>query len=262
MWTGVLALALVVGLCEAGAHAQSFGDGVVRLGPLLPHAGSGVATAFGGSPTLLASTQSVAAPTREGGWIGVPGLALAGAGAAVAADDSGIYKTLVQKSGHSTISRASEIVTDAANVYYVAPALGLLALTGGRTNRAIAWKSSLAIAKAGAMGDILKWAVGRKRPDGPDGGSSGATFQPGEMSAAYGSFPSGHTIVAFSVATVWAAERPHERYAAYSYASLAALSRIELGRHWPSDVFWAAILGASQGRQAVRGNTNLFTITF
>jgi membrane-associated phospholipid phosphatase len=69
-----------------------------------------------------------------------------------------------------------------------------------------------------------------------------------------GSFPSGHVIAAFSVATVIARRYPHQRwvpYVAYGLAGLVGFSRLTLTAHFPSDVFAGAALGYSISRFAV-----------
>jgi hypothetical protein len=61
-----------------------------------------------------------------------------------------------------------------------------------------------------------------------------------------GSFPSGHTISAFSVATVFADRYSKKRWqvwAAYGLASVVGFSRVSLQSHHPSDVFAGAFLG-------------------
>jgi hypothetical protein len=61
-----------------------------------------------------------------------------------------------------------------------------------------------------------------------------------------GSFPSGHTIAAFSVATVFAKRYPKPRWfpwVAYGLAATVGFSRISLESHFPSDVFLGAALG-------------------
>ena len=65
------------------------------------------------------------------------------------------------------------------------------------------------------------------------------------------SFPSGHATGAFAVAAVFAwefRERRWARWVAYGTASLVAVSRVGLGRHFPSDVLAGAVLGRSIGR--------------
>ncbi len=66
-----------------------------------------------------------------------------------------------------------------------------------------------------------------------------------------GSFPSGHTIAAFSIATVVAHRYRAHRwvpYAAYGMAALVGFSRLSLSAHFASDVFMGAALGYSISR--------------
>src|SRR5260370_19249158 len=61
-----------------------------------------------------------------------------------------------------------------------------------------------------------------------------------------GGFPSGHTLVAFSVAMIFAERyRNHRwvRWVAYTGAGAIAFSRITKQAHFPSDVFAGAVLG-------------------
>jgi len=63
-----------------------------------------------------------------------------------------------------------------------------------------------------------------------------------------GSFPSGHTIAAFSVATVFSHRYRHHRwvpYVSYGLAGLVGFSRISLLSHFSSDVLMGAALGYS-----------------
>jgi membrane-associated phospholipid phosphatase len=70
-----------------------------------------------------------------------------------------------------------------------------------------------------------------------------------------GSFPSGHAIAAFSVATVFSRRygRNHRwvPYAAYGLATLVGFSRMTLSAHFASDVFMGAAMGYSIGRFSV-----------
>lgn len=69
-----------------------------------------------------------------------------------------------------------------------------------------------------------------------------------------GSFPSGHTIAAFSVATVMARRYPRQKwlpYVAYGLAGLVGFSRLTLIAHFPSDVFMGGVLGYSISRFVV-----------
>jgi membrane-associated phospholipid phosphatase len=70
----------------------------------------------------------------------------------------------------------------------------------------------------------------------------------------HGSFPSGHTIAAFSIATVVARRYGNHRwvpYAAYGMAALVGFSRLSLSAHFLSDVFMGGALGYSISRFTV-----------
>jgi membrane-associated phospholipid phosphatase len=75
-----------------------------------------------------------------------------------------------------------------------------------------------------------------------------------ESKATAASFPSGHTIAAFSVATVIARRYPRHRwvpYVAYGVAGVIGFSRLTLSAHFASDVFMGAALGYSISRFVV-----------
>jgi membrane-associated phospholipid phosphatase len=64
------------------------------------------------------------------------------------------------------------------------------------------------------------------------------------------SFPSGHTVVAFSVATVLASRIDHWAASVLLYGAAAgvALARMYQDFHWSSDVFLGAVIGYSAGK--------------
>jgi membrane-associated phospholipid phosphatase len=69
-----------------------------------------------------------------------------------------------------------------------------------------------------------------------------------------GGFPSGHTIAAFSIATVVSRRYGNHRwvpYAAYGLAALVGFSRLSLSAHFLSDVFVGGALGYSISRFTV-----------
>jgi len=82
----------------------------------------------------------------------------------------------------------------------------------------------------------------------PDGNFSDTWFRrnKGPFYLGPGGFPSGHTIAAFSIATVFA-ERYRRRHwvpwLSFGLASLVGFSRITLQAHFPSDFFAGAVLG-------------------
>ena len=105
---------------------------------------------------------------------------------------------------------------------------------------------------------LLKHLLGRHRPDQNDG-----AFRlegPWESEDRYQSFSSGHTTVAFAVASSLSAEidEPWVTVGLYSAATLAGLSRIYKNRHWASDVFFAAFSTTAIGYSVVnRTETNI-----
>jgi membrane-associated phospholipid phosphatase len=94
----------------------------------------------------------------------------------------------------------------------------------------------------------LKVITQRKRPTGipPSGPFNDTFFNNGKSHFTEGSFPSGHAIGAFSIATVIANRYHHHRwvpFAVYGLAAAVSLSRITTSAHFPSDVFLGASLG-------------------
>jgi membrane-associated phospholipid phosphatase len=105
---------------------------------------------------------------------------------------------------------------------------------------------------------VMKDATRRLNPAAipPNGNFSDTWFQkkPGSWVRGVGSFPSGHTIAAFSVATIFADRYPHpqwHRWLAYGLATLVGFSRVSLQTHFPSDVFAGAALGYVIGHYIV-----------
>jgi membrane-associated PAP2 superfamily phosphatase len=96
---------------------------------------------------------------------------------------------------------------------------------------------------------IVKGTTLRLRPiEVPDNGDFSDTFfrQKWSILNIGGSFPSGHTIAAFSVATVYADRYSRHRWVpwvAYGLASTVGFSRLTLQAHFTSDVFVGAVLG-------------------
>ena len=118
--------------------------------------------------------------------------------------------------------------------------------------------AGVAVADTEILTIVMKGATSRLRPrDVPAGGDFGDTWFQSKGSnwlRGHGSFPSGHTIAAFSVATVVSRRYPKQRwlpYVAYGLAGVVGFSRVSLSSHFPSDVFVGAALGYSISRYAV-----------
>jgi len=135
------------------------------------------------------------------------------------------------------------------NGLYPAIIIGSAYLTGCIFHKAQPKRFAMLAAKSvvisGATAWVIKSVAERHRPyqdnpanpedwDGPMGNFSHA------------SFPSGHTTVAFSVATMLALEYPRPLIipiAAYSLAAATAFGRINGNYHWASDVLMGACIG-------------------
>jgi len=68
------------------------------------------------------------------------------------------------------------------------------------------------------------------------------------------SFPSGHAMMSFSVATIFAHRYRQHRwvpYVAYGLAGVISLTRVTTGAHFPSDIFIGAALGYGIARYGV-----------
>lgn len=88
----------------------------------------------------------------------------------------------------------------------------------------------------------LKSVVGRARPWT---GESSHSFHPFSTRSRFASFPSGHASSAFAVATVIAdqSKKVYIDILAYSLATMAALSRVHLDKHWASDILAGSAIG-------------------
>jgi hypothetical protein len=114
-----------------------------------------------------------------------------------------------------------------------------------------------AVADAEILATVLKDATKRVRPSAfaPRGNLYDSWFESkGSPLRSNGGFPSGHSIVAFSIATVVARRYGNHRwvpYAAYGAAALVGFSRLSLSAHFASDVFLGGALGYSISRFTV-----------
>ena len=89
----------------------------------------------------------------------------------------------------------------------------------------------------------LKYAVGRARPEQNVGSRD---FKPFSGAGGYDAFPSGHTIVAWAVATPFALE--YNAPWLYGVAGLTNLARFGNRQHWLSDTVAGSLLGYGIGR--------------
>ncbi len=95
---------------------------------------------------------------------------------------------------------------------------------------------------------LIKGATERERPNVDNG--NGHFFAGGQ------SFPSEHSTIAWSIASVWAHEYPGtlSQILAYGLASAVTVSRVTAQQHFSSDVFIGSALGWYFGRQVYRSH--------
>ena len=187
---------------------------------------------------------------RDGVWLA----GIAGGGIFLYSMDGGIRRAF-KKNKSSFGDSASTTLEKFGNGGYdlvflcVYGAAGYFLKNTGMTGTAMLAAGSFAAANA--AGAALKIAAGRARPYAGEGKGS---FRPFNTKTARTSLPSGHTVSAFSVASVFAArsESPAVGIAAYSLASGVAMQRIYGDKHWASDVFAGAVLGVAVGRAVVK----------
>jgi hypothetical protein len=99
-----------------------------------------------------------------------------------------------------------------------------------------------------AVAYAFKEVIQRQRPD--QGNGHGDFFGGGA------SFPSEHSAIAWSVASVWAHEYPgwFSQMAAYGLASAVTVTRVTAKQHFPSDAIIGSVLGWYFGRQVFRAH--------
>jgi len=98
------------------------------------------------------------------------------------------------------------------------------------------------LAASGLLAWTLKFVIGRARPYTDE---SSRSFHPLALKNSHWSWPSGHTVASFSVATVIAeqTESPLVDVLAYSLATLVGISRVHENKHWASDVLFGSAIG-------------------
>jgi membrane-associated phospholipid phosphatase len=155
---------------------------------------------------------------------------------------------LVEHGDNLNRLRISKDISRMGALYSTAGAAGVMYLAGRATHNDRLRETGLLGAEALIDGNIvvsaLKTASQRQRP--PKDHSSGEFFDGGS------SFPSGHAISAWSLATVIAQEYGHHRplvqVGAYGIATVVSLSRYTGRNHFLSDVLVGSAMGYGIGR--------------
>jgi membrane-associated phospholipid phosphatase len=155
---------------------------------------------------------------------------------------------LVEHGDNVSRLRISKDISRIGSMYSTAGVAGVLYLTGRATHNDRLRETGLLGAEAlfdgGIVSSALKTASQRQRP--PVDNSSGEFFDGGS------SFPSGHAISAWSLATVIAQEYGHHRplvqVGAYGLAAAVSLSRYTGRNHFLSDALVGSAIGYGIGR--------------
>ena len=146
------------------------------------------------------------------------------------------------------------------SVYPVAAALPVGLLTKGFINNDKAlqqkgWQALGAVAINVAITQALKAAVNRERPF-----LKYDFIYTDDETAKSGSFPSGHTSLAFATATTLTLEfkKWYVAVPAYTWAAAVGYSRMYLGQHYPSDIIGGAVVGAGSAYLSYWLNKKIF----
>jgi len=155
------------------------------------------------------------------------------------------------------VSRGLSYTGSAAAVYSFAGAFyGLARLTHNDRARETGLLALEALVNSTIVVELLKTATQRQRPT-RDNGRQRINDARGKFESGGSSFPSGHAINAWSLASVMAArypDRPLIKYGAYAIAATASISRLTARKHFPSDTLVGAVLGYLIGHYVVRAH--------
>jgi len=176
---------------------------------------------------------------RNAKWWIIGGVAT---GSLIAADryiqrDAPNNSTLVRVgTDASYLGEAYTLLPIAAGMYFLGTA------KGSDHFRETGLLSFEAVANAGLVQVVLKSILARERPT--EGNGNGAFFQ--SNSRTNSSFPSGHTISTFAIASVVAHEYHHHwwiKALIYGYGAGVAGARLAANKHFPGDVVAGGFMG-------------------
>ena len=163
----------------------------------------------------------------------------------------------VQRHRSRTTDDLSDVFRQAGDARIALAVAGGLTLAGVVADddhvRDAGLRAGASLAAAGVVAEVLKFGLGRGRPASF---TSATNFRPftSEQDTlgveSRGSFPSGHAVMAFALATSLADDihRVPATVALYTVATGTALSRLNDDRHWLSDVAGGAVLGVTSAR--------------
>jgi membrane-associated phospholipid phosphatase len=191
-------------------------------------------------------------------WIAFSGVTVVGA--LIYTQDAGVQK-IVEKNQNPFLNNASTYGFERlGSGVYTLPAMAILygfgAIYKDDKARSTALKGVEAYIFGFVSAQILKQLTHRHRPyqeDPPNPYLWDGPFEPISNS----SFPSGHSTVAFAVATVLATAYSKTIWVpivCYTFAALTAASRVYQNDHWISDVFIGSAVGFAIGHTIVNNH--------
>jgi hypothetical protein len=163
-------------------------------------------------------------------------------GVLIAAGDTPVAREV---GGSHNLNSRSDTASTAITDLMVGSA-GAMYLVGCATGREHALRSGISVLAATGFAlisnEVLKYSFNRERPFRDNGN--------GEFWEGGNSFPSGHTVAAWSVASALAHSYPNKRWVkwtAYAAATGVSVLRITANQHFPSDVVIGGTLGYTVG---------------
>ena len=176
-------------------------------------------------------------------------MAVASLASAVADRDTDI-QAWIQRNRTKGMDRLARIGEPLGNGRYVLPTLGLTYCYGRIFGDERAQRASLlsieSVLVSGAVTGGIKYLAHKRRPFETAPGEDDIPWSGPGLNSKDVSFPSGHTTIAFAVATVMATEYKDHRLVrplVYTAASLVGFSRLNSNSHWLSDVIMGAAIG-------------------
>lgn len=169
---------------------------------------------------------------------------IAAAGLRAESLDHRLYQQIHGRWHRPWLDRPMELATDAGQAKVGIALCAGIGLFGGEKARRSAKLALSADAISAGVAYGLKMAVNRQRPEG-------------ETERSNSSFPSGHATGAFALATVFGHQYPKAAIPCYLAAAAVGLSRIYLGRHYPSDVLAGALIGFGSARLVIHYNDRI-----
>ena len=189
-------------------------------------------------------------------------------------NDEAIHRVVTDyRDSHDWVRAVSPVITEMGSYGAWGTAalfLGVGLISGDKKSTETAVLASSAMLQSGIVVTFLKGIFGRQRPfwaDGVDRWSGPVgffkRFESGQQGR-YDSFPGGHSITAFSLATVVAMQYRKTVWVpilAYATATGVALSRVTENKHWLSDSLVGSALGYVIGRLVVRNHRSRYHMT-